>query len=811
MESAALMTVIAGLLLLGRRWLAWQVDLGTGSFIADWARRIQEGERRATPVPIGLNPDASLAAAALNTVLFDDQNAHAEVADLRQAVARDWQELDGLLAAAQAEWAAERAVRAVHDARLESLGEALKAALESVFRLDQVELDHRLRADQHRLQGQTFRATLEQLAAGMDHFQDLLGELKDTFPRLRREEDALGRLADVGLRQGGKLALAVQGLVAHTPRLMEESRARTEQLRRFRQAADGVRDQAEALARRIEAFRVESQNRIRSFSGAQGSLRAIDHVAQQTGLLAVNAAILAQQGGGSAGLQVIGGRLRGLATQTAAGTSELEQALDQHQQGLDRETAGLWDLNEVTQNLLERVQEFLHMAGNLDHQGQDLERALETHLGLVEQVRLASDRAELSLHEIRERSAAMETALVRQWAVEAKMAPERERLSRVGSRLSEVGGDLAKLSQRNIDEVWNLLGRHQEFRRSEVYLQVARGGLGESQTASGQGESTWRRLSFARIQRRPRALQVAEALPPIGRVVAGQVRLLLLGQDALGHPEPSALEAWEGDTANQVWNLRLLKQLRNEEHRLALMEALKDSPLTACLPGTEFHIEPEGVEVRLPAPYLGFPWFLAGLGLELTVGEGSRECVSRPARPGALPVQRLLWLGPDLKADLRRDLTRLVHTWVRDDVRHEHFLPELPYEGHRPPCPWLAEGDLDVPLAEAPSLRCLGLGAEASLIHDFRDQLVAAGAVEAEGGAVLCAIGITHLHPEALLLRLFQAGAGLADPALPEFASFRARLDRDVLGGADSDPYRSAWRLLEDLQRGGWALPLPPA
>jgi hypothetical protein len=68
-----------------------------------------------------------------------------------------------------------------------------------------------------------------------------------------------------------------------------------------------------------------------------------------------------------------------------------------------------------------------------------------------------------------------------------------------------------------------------------------------------------------------------------------------------------------------------------------------------------------------------------------------------------------------------------------------------------------------------------------------------------------------HAHPEALLLRLFQAGAGLADAPHPDLAPLRVRLQHDVLEARAGDPYRAAWSLLEELQRKGWALPLPSA
>ncbi len=810
-EGALLMVVTAGLLRAGLRWWDWQRGLASDGSLMDWVQRTLGGERQPMAVPEGLREQDGRMAEALNTALGDVQAGRAELRDLRKALNRDWSDLDAALAAIQQLHEAEAEDRIRGATRLTALGRELKTAIEETLRLDQIELNYRLRADQFRLQGQAFRSTVDQIRAGLDHFETLLEELQDTFPRLRREEDALGRLADAGLRQGARLSLSVKGLVAHTPRLVDESQARTEGLRRLRHSADGVRDQTEALARRIESFREEAQARIRSFGGAQGTLKELDHVAQQTGLLAVNAAILAQQEGGSTGMAAIGGRLRFLADQTADGASGMERTLNEYQQGLERETASLWDLQEVTQKLFADVHELLRTVGNMDHQGHDLERALETHVGLVDQVRQSSERAELSLLEIGARSMSMEAAHVRQWGVEAKITPQRERLSRMGLRLTEVGAELASISQQNIDEIWDILARHQEIRRTDAYQQVTSGELLQLVVAPEAAEATWNRIAWARAERHLRLLEHgAPGAPPIGRWdTDGDLRLQLLGQDALHRPEPSALEAWACDAEGQAWDLHLLDSLRTESHRLGLLALLKESPLAQCFPGVDIRIASEGVQVRLPHPYPGLPAFLAGLRLELTVAPEMRNHRFRDDGRKASEVQGFVWTGPGQGGGVQNACMRFIHAEVRDDARHESFLPWLPYEGHRPPCPWL--GDAGVPLQPPGSLpvRCLGLDVDPTILHPLRDRLFAAGAVEATGGAVLCAVRLGHAHPESLLLRLFQADADLAAAFHPDLVPYQLRLREEVLEGAAADPYRAAWSLLEDLQRAGWLMPLP--
>ncbi|WP_285576222.1 methyl-accepting chemotaxis protein [Geothrix limicola] len=810
-EGALLIMAAAGFHWVIFRWWDWHRELGHEGPLLDWVQRILQGERHPMVVPEGLRRRDALMAAAMNAVLEDIQNGRTALAELRQASSREWRELDTLLASIQEHHAAEAEIRAQGGARLKSLGQDLKAAIEGTLRFDQIELNHRLRADQFRLQGQAFQGTLEQLRAGLDQFENLLEELQDSFPRLRREEDALGRLADAGLRQGSRLTLSVKGLVAHTPRLMDGTQARMEWLRRLRQTADGVRDKTEALARRLDTFREEAQSRIHYFGGAQGNLKDIDHVAQQTGLLAVNAAILAQQDGGSPGLSAIGGRLRILSDQTAGGVSGLERMLDEYQRGLERETAGLWDLQEVTQNLLSDVHDLLRTAGHLDQQGYDLERVLETHLGLVDHVRQTSERAELSLHEVGERAMALESAHVRQWGVEAKIGPERERLSRLGTRLADVGEGLSRISQQNIDEIWDILARHQAIRRADAYQQVTSEGLPHLLDEAESAESTWNGVAWARAQRRRRRVgEGGGLLPPMGhRDPNGGLRLLLLGQDALHNPEPSALERWTCDASGRFWDLSLMASLRTESHRLALLALLKESALSACFPDLDLRISPEGARIRLPHPYPGLPGFLAGLRLELMLEPELWDHAYRDAAPVEARIQGLIWLGPGEGGGIQSPCMRLAHAWIGSHDPHESFLSWLPYEGPRPPSPWLGDSGVEERLPAPLPLRCLGLGADPAVLGPMRDRLIQAGAIEGPGGAALCAVDIGHAHPDALLLRLFQSDAHLAGAFHPELVPYQVRMRDEVLGGCTGDPYRAAWAILDDLQRAGWLMPLP--
>ncbi len=810
LEGALLMTAAAGLIGLGRHGWIWYRTLQGESSLEAWAQRTLAGERLPLQ-PGAVVPSAGVFPLALNAVLQDAGGLREEVAQLREAVAREWRDLDALLDSAEQGHAQAQEAVQLEGARRQALGGELREVLEEGLSLAGVEHDHRTRSEQQRLQGQVAIDALGQLLARLDQLGNLLEELQDSFPRLRREDDALKRLGDAGLRQGARLSLAVKGLVAHTPNLVADTRARQVSLQSLRQAADAVKDESEAMARRLEAFREETQVLIRAFDATQGSTRELDLAAQQTGLLAVNAAILGQQGGGGEGLLAIGGRLRTLSDQTAASTAELDRTLDRHREGLRRETVNLWDLQEVAGRLHASVQEVLRVAGRLDLDGLELERSLEAHLGVVDQVRQDSERAELSLREVGECAVGLATAQVCQWKVEAKLSPERDRIALVGGRLGGAVEALLRLGQAADGEAWGLLARQRLIQGSGAYQELTgRTPLPAWPEAPAQAP-VWRRVAWARSRRRPRMAEAQGLDPrPSGRRCSdGSWALRLLGRDALGRAEPSALAFWDCDAEGLTWRFRLAEPLCTEPHREALLEALRESPLRDCLPGLVLRVTPLGVDLLLPSPYPGLPEFLAGLGLEMPLEAGAWERPIREVVSASLTVSHLLWLGPGAGGGLENPCLSLVHQWVRRMPEHEGFLQSLPHPGDRPSCPLPMQSQGPQSLSAPQAIRCLGLGAGTALLGPLRERLLRVGAHEGPGGAVLCAVGIGHAHPEALLLRLFQADAGLASDPHPALEPYRVRFREEVLAERGGDPHTAAWTLLEDLQREGWVLPLP--
>jgi hypothetical protein len=185
-EAALLVLVTSILLIAALRWWNWHQRLAQGGALMDGLARILEGGRELLSLSEGLSKADGQVVKALNALLAESRTQKADLAELQHAAARDWRELDALLGAIQNRHEEECAIQARGKARLESLGRELKRTIEGALQLEEVELNYRLRADQSRLQGAAFRSALDQVRTGLDQFENLLEELQDTFPRLRR-------------------------------------------------------------------------------------------------------------------------------------------------------------------------------------------------------------------------------------------------------------------------------------------------------------------------------------------------------------------------------------------------------------------------------------------------------------------------------------------------------------------------------------------------------------------------------------------------------------------------------------------------
>jgi hypothetical protein len=275
-------------------------------------------------------------------------------------------------------------------------------------------------------------------------------------------------------------------------------------------------------------------------------------------------------------------------------------------------------------------------------------------------------------------------------------------------------------------------------------------------------------------------------------------------------PEPSALQQITWSREGREWRLDLREELRAEDHRMGLLEALRHSDLEAWFPGLQTRITPEGAVLTFPWAFSDLPRTLAGLALELALGPASWEGPLRASVPLPEATQAFLWTGPDLDREPGHLALRL-HGLVHEIPDHHLILPQGEYEGERPPCRWLGEPEVAVvDLSDGPRLRFLALGPAEACLSTWRDRILQVGGQEGAEGPTLVAVRIAPVDPVVLLLQLFRRDAGLAGGDHPSLVSYRDRFQSEVLAVEAQDPRRAAWSLLEAFQTEGWLLPLPP-
>src|ERR1035441_8474931 len=101
LEGAVLIMATAGLLWMGLAGWDWHRGLAREGPLLDWVKQILQGDRRSMRPPVGLREQDRHVVEALNAVIGDTQEGHANLEALRQAVAREWRDLDALLEAIQ--------------------------------------------------------------------------------------------------------------------------------------------------------------------------------------------------------------------------------------------------------------------------------------------------------------------------------------------------------------------------------------------------------------------------------------------------------------------------------------------------------------------------------------------------------------------------------------------------------------------------------------------------------------------------------------------------------------------------------------
>lgn len=809
LEGGILLAVVGFLLILGRRSLSWQRSLTVEAFLPEWAGRILAGDHRLVEPPPGLSEEQLQVAEVINQGLG--------------ALARSKHAQECLVSDYLTEWeATEEALRDLERERERSfnlqeallkemvvLGEELRHQVEAGSVQARVAERRRGLADAAISSlGANVDLALDQLKEGIERQEELLQEVRDTLPRLRRESDALAQMADRGLRRAARLAVTIRGVASHGAQMQEGVQERAVQLLRLRELALDIRELGEGLQRRALALRTGQE----SLSDIEESLQGIDHVAKQTGLLAVNAAILSQEGRGSRGFQVIGSKIRLLSEQTTDGTAHVARLLGEHRLNAARESIETASLSEALQSLQTRLHELVLNAGRLDHQGQEMDRALESHQDLIRALEQAGEDAIEVLRELGPKSQGVEALVQRQRGAEQDLEGQQTQSFRTMERLGEGARALIRSQEDAHADLWFVLDRHESLRNSRVYRAFTQGQvsahLETARSRRREEEAAWASAADLRAQRN----LILGAPPEPPRGLRGhrreeRISLRMLEPDAYGLPRPAAITAFKSLSGGRVWEFQLAPDLRGEDGRLALLVGLRETLTELWIPGVDLVFTQDGVRLTLPFAYPNLPLLLAGLGAEMTLTYPHPEWNLLEPVPVAPTACTFAWVNARLAPHARHHLLQGLHDVLEHLPGHERFpLGAMP--GVVGPC---------VKCTQEQEVRGKGLPAETTL-RLWSPQ--APGALEAWTGALPCPLDgdgdliigrilLPYPRPEAFLLALTHPGAGLLDTTVPTLAVVTESFQSRVLATPGPEAAQRAWELLQQLERGGWIMPLP--
>ena len=815
LEGGGLLAAVGFLLILGRRALGWHRAITVQAFLPEWADRIAGGDFRAVEPPPGLDPDQLRVAGVLNACLRELENLKEVRAGLVADHLREWDAAEGLLKNLESERERSFDYQESLLQELDSFASELKVQLEDTQVMARVADRRRGLADAATSSlASGVESSLDTLRLGLERQEELVQIIRDTLPRLRRESEAMSQLADRATRRAARLGSTVKGVTSHGSQMLEGVQERSVQLLRMRELTLDLRELGEGLQRRARHLKHEGSESEGSLEGIQESLRGIDHVAKQTGLLAVNAAILSQEGRGSRGFQVIGSKIRLLSEQTAQGTAEVARILGEHRLGRERDAMEVSSLAESIEQIHTRLHELILNMGRMEHQGQELERSLEAHQELIRDLDVAARDTVESLQEIPPRADTLGNLALRQRASEQELESGQGQSLKQMDRLSEGAGALIRSQEEAHRDLWMVVERQESLRLSRAFQSLAHGRLNqlweEARNRRTEERASWGAASNLRAQR-GLILGGAPPLPPglPGRIEEDRVLLRLLEEDAFGLPRPGALQALDSSDGGKTWRLTLVPSLRHEEGRLALLVALRDSLHPAWIQEPDLVLGDEGVRMALPFAYPNLPLLLAGLGAELSLVSGVPDQGMRTIGARKHLELSFLWIGATIPPHVRHQVLQAIHGNVEHLPGHERF-PLGPAPGFGGPCP-RCTGDVETRQGEIPP----GVGFRAWRLGEPEAPLPAWSASlglphkGADAEVVLGRVLLPYARPEALLLALAHPSAGFFDPAAPALVEINRELKAEVLAHPGEASAAKAWELLRRLERGGWIMPIP--
>ncbi|MGK9063868.1 methyl-accepting chemotaxis protein [Stutzerimonas chloritidismutans] len=229
------------------------------------------------------------------------------------------------------------AIRAESEARE---GEALRGTAAAITR-DATTIDLRQRSKASGPVAQRFNHMLDQLSeligAVVHDTQGLggtAGNLNKAMQQMRAGADR--QLAETAymVQAMQQMSTAIEEVASHADQAARATQAANAKAEQGRVAVDTSREEIALLARRIDSTDEVMQDLAQQSEQIGRVLEVIRSIADQTNLLALNAAIEAARAGEQGrGFAVVADEVRNLAQKTAASTSEIQDIISRLQQG----------------------------------------------------------------------------------------------------------------------------------------------------------------------------------------------------------------------------------------------------------------------------------------------------------------------------------------------------------------------------------------------------------------------------------------------------------------------------------------------
>ncbi|MGM0552482.1 MAG: methyl-accepting chemotaxis protein [Pseudomonadota bacterium] len=221
--------------------------------------------------------------------------------------------------------------------------------------------------------------SMAQLSSAADEVQEVSGQTRDSGERQRREIE--------------QVATSMNQMSATAQEVARNSQSATESAHRSLESAEGGQEVVSRTMGSIEDLAAEVHRaaeaiqRVEADSESIGKvLQVIQEIAEQTNLLALNAAIEAARAGEAGrGFAVVADEVRALASRTQDSTSEIRRTVEELQ-------AGTRNAVQVMQAGEGKARDAVATAGEADQALNDIRESVRAIAGVIDQIASAAEQ-----------------------------------------------------------------------------------------------------------------------------------------------------------------------------------------------------------------------------------------------------------------------------------------------------------------------------------------------------------------------------------------------------------------------------------